>query len=317
MRYANVKNAHIVPASYLRAWEAYGRLTVRVGNDSPLDLAASKVGTRRYAYRRQRPSGEQISDVEWTLSDCESKAAPLLGKLAELWPLGPEEKSRLAVFIGFQIVRGPRWVTWHDALREVRESPTTDTPASTARLLRMLKIGAHMGSLVGTMHWSLLEFGSPLLATSDQPVVIWPRGMRARQPQQTPFDLMDVSCSEIRLPTSPRLALLMTWTDEPDDEAPRLKCRREHAASLNAFTVAQADKQWFHQPGRVPPRASGTLLPLAPQLMGDYDLNHRAGIRRKAALKAFKSLEKEPLQRGFGVPMYRLTRASGREADES
>lgn len=314
MQYSNVKNAHIVPACYLRAWELDGKLTVRVDGKC-LEMPAEKVGTRSRAYRRQRPNGDLINDVEGTLSQIEGDAAPLLATLSERWPVSQEEKSQLAVFFGFQIVRGPRWLSWADALAEAyaaTESATdggTSTPPSTTRLLAMLSGGTQMSALVGTMHWSLLEFRSPAVATSDHPMVIWRQGVRSQRPMARPFDLDDIACREIRVPVSPRHAILMTWCDEPDDEAPRISCARQDAAALNAFTIAQAERQWFHRPGREPPRASGSLLPLAPQVLRGLSLNPRQGLRRQAARTAVDEMGKKPLRAGkHGVSMYWLSR---------
>ena len=68
---------------------------------------------------------------------------------------------------------------------------------------------------------------------------------------------------EIRVPVSPRQAILMTWRDDADDADCVVRGRRDHTANLNAFTVAQAERQWFHQPGASTPIASGRLLPFA------------------------------------------------------
>jgi hypothetical protein len=62
----------------------------------------------------------------------------------------------------------------------------------------------------------------------------------------------------------------MTWADHPDEEEAHVHGRRDHAANFNAFVVANADRQWFHLPGRAPPRASGHLMPLSVQLVRDY-----------------------------------------------
>jgi hypothetical protein len=40
----------------------------------------------------------------------------------------------------------------------------------------------------------------------------------------------------------------MTWSDLPDDENVRLSGTRDHAANLDAFTVASADRQWVLSP---------------------------------------------------------------------
>jgi hypothetical protein len=173
----------------------------------------------------------------------------------------------------------------------------------------MLSGGTQMSALVGTMHWSLLEFRSPVVATSDDPMVIWRRGVRSQRPTARPFDLDDIACSEIRVPVSPRHAILMTWCDEPDDEAPRFKCARQVSAVLNAFTIAQADRQWFHRPGWEPPRATGSLLPLAPQALRGLNLNPRQGLRRRAARAAVDEMGKKPLRAGkHSVSMYWLAK---------
>jgi hypothetical protein len=78
----------------------------------------------------------------------------------------------------------------------------------------MLSVGSQMSALVGTMHWSLLEFRTPLVATSDHPMVIWRQGVTSQRPQKTPFDIADIACDEIRVPISPRHAILMTWCDD-------------------------------------------------------------------------------------------------------
>lgn len=63
----------------------------------------------------------------------------------------------------------------------------------------------------------------------------------------------------------------MTWLDQNDAATPRLRGARYHASHLNAFTVANADREWFHLPDTNPPVApGGRLLPLSPQLLTGY-----------------------------------------------
>jgi hypothetical protein len=89
---------------------------------------------------------------------------------------------------------------------------------------------------------------------------------------------------EVRVPVGPRHAIVMTWADLKDTEPLRLGGFRHHAAGLNAFTVAQADPQWFCLPGSgAPVAASGGLLPLATQLMPDYGIDAAVRSRRRAA----------------------------------
>jgi hypothetical protein len=63
---------------------------------------------------------------------------------------------------------------------------------------------------------------------------------------------------EIRVPVSPHHAILMTWRDEADDQDCRVRGTRDHAANLNAFTIAHAERQWFRQPGAPTPTALGS-----------------------------------------------------------
>jgi hypothetical protein len=136
-------------------------------------------------------------------------------------------------------------------------------------------------SVFASMHWTLVEFERPLIATCDEPVVGWPGG--DSQPPRS-FDLRSsgvLGCIEIRLPLSPRHAVLMTWADVADDDRARVAGRRDHASNFNAFTAAAADRQWFHAPGPPPPRASGRLLPLSTQLVRGYTTQAAENSRRR------------------------------------
>jgi hypothetical protein len=90
-----------------------------------------------------------------------------------------------------------------------------------------------------------------------------------------------LECIEIRLPLSPTRAVLMTWSDHPDDEHVRVRGTRDHAANLNAFTVASAERQWFHRPGASTPLASGALQPLSLQVIPGYTAAAATTSRRR------------------------------------
>ncbi len=79
-------------------------------------------------------------------------------------------------------------------------------------------------------------------------------------------------------------AVLMTWSDKPDDEGVRVRGSRNHAGRLNAFTIAAADRQWFYLPGTAPPRATGRLLPLSPELVSGYSAAAAERSARRAAV---------------------------------
>jgi len=260
------------------------------------------VATRNRYYRRTRPhSGEKIDDVEWSLSVLEDKVAPVIRTLAcgGEWPLAREPKAKLAELFAFQLLRGPRWQAWAERRsREVLEREGLARPLDTERLTLMLRLGHPVATLLGSMQWLLLEFRSPVVATSDQPIVVWPLELHARDPREPAPAFGFKPFLEVRVPLSPRLAIVMTWADE-DDRG--VLGTHEQAANLNAFTVAQADRQWFHLPGAVPPRAAGRLLPLAPRLVSGYGVTAVAASRRRAEATRYArdGLDKPLSERGF------------------
>jgi hypothetical protein len=140
------------------------------------------------------------------------------------------------------------------------------------RLKKMTFLGAKVGCAIGSMCWTLIDFGRPVLATSDHPVVVWPMTDRGRR--NGPVEPADVGVRnflEVRLPVSSSQALLMTWRDLPDDLEP-IAGKPHHAQNLNAFTVAEAEKQWFFRPKTRRPRIrDATWLPLSSEvLQGSY-----------------------------------------------
>ena len=124
--------------------------------------------------------------------------------------------------------------------------------SDTHRLGMMLSTAVTGTAVFASMHWALVEFDRPRIATSDHPLVLW-SGASSRSPQSTDITQIGIfDCIEVRLPVSPTAAVLMTWSDLPDVEHVRARGTRDHAANLNAFTVASAERQWFHQPGTLP-----------------------------------------------------------------
>jgi hypothetical protein len=99
---------HIVPRAYLKNWAVDGEIAVWLVPENLRlpDQPIENVGTRRRFYRRQRPDGTEIDDIEWTLSETESKAGPFLGSLDERWPMLGEDKLYLATRFAFQLLRG-------------------------------------------------------------------------------------------------------------------------------------------------------------------------------------------------------------------
>jgi hypothetical protein len=306
MAYANVKNAHIVPRTYLLNFALDGRIGVHLVEDGrELVQPVEKVGTRRRFYRRTRPAdGTPIDDVEWSLGQLEHAVAPTLREFDDRWPLGDDDKAKLAQLFAYQLIRGPRYKTAFEEmterfLEEYKEREDFDgvdpeqmaafdeaLKGDTHRLTRMLMMGMTLTSILISTHWTLVEFNSPVLATCDEPVVIWP-GSGPRVPQAA--DLLGdgvLNCIEYRLPLSPTRGVLMTWADKPDDEDARVSGSYQHAMNFNAFTMANADRQWFFQPGTSPPRSAGRVRPLSLELVRGYTPDAAAKSQRHAQVSA-------------------------------
>ena len=83
------------------------------GNTSSTEIPVSKAGVLKDFYRRTRRDGTVIYDIEWSLEQIERVVPPTLREIGTRWPLDPKEKALLAEFIGIQLVRGPRWRSWH------------------------------------------------------------------------------------------------------------------------------------------------------------------------------------------------------------
>jgi len=297
MQYPEVKKAHIVPVSYLNNFAQDNQLGVRLVKDgSAFNEAPRNVGWRKDYYARTRPNGERIDDVEWAISQIEAEAAQVLREVEQRWPLSDEDKLVLAKFAALQLLRVPRFRAWQeeqleksisemkseeglDSLTEqygqyVGESSVTRVAehlrSDTQQHVRVLALIGKIGSILGSMHWTLLRFRSPVIATSDHPIHVWYSERRSSTPMPARRGAGMLKTLEVRLPLSPRLALLMTWLPQPDPDVPTPGARH-HPKNLNAFTVAEAEQHWFHLPDTKPPVGTEEFLPLSGDLYRGYD----------------------------------------------
>jgi hypothetical protein len=296
MEYTEVKNAHIVPRCYLKNFAVDEAVMLTVDDEPAVGpISIDNAAVRKRFYRRFRPDGTPIDDIEWSLSQLEGALAPVLGNLRGNWPpASAEEKGALAEFFAYQFVRGPRWKAWREGM--ARESidefrrnpkpvlhngiwiPQTQKQINeeedrllgeTEWLTRMMVIANRLITVFGSMRWHLIEFDKPLLAISDHPVVAWPIDADYRRPEATPAGLGARNFLEVRAPISPALALLMTWQDLPDVAA-TVAGSEEIAANINAFTIANAERQWMNMPGGDVPTAAGYLDPISIELVPGY-----------------------------------------------
>jgi hypothetical protein len=140
----------------------------------------------------------------------------------------------------------------------------------SARFRDMIRSSQKLSWVLGCMRWQLLSFPRPVVAYSDQPVVVWPLGVdlvdkRPEEPRLGPLNAL-----EVRVPLSPNVLLLMTWEDL-DDTGARLSTATALAGDTNSLVIAQADRQWMHRPGTEPPVSKRLLRPISRELNPPYD----------------------------------------------
>lgn len=314
--YPAVRRAHIVPRTYQRNFAINQQVAVHVV-DRPghVTMHIDKAGTRKHFYRRLRPDLSEIDDTEASLGEMENVAGPALRDVVRGMELTVKRKNILAQFVGLQMLRGPEFFTQHHAnaalavpetihrkdvaaallasvggnLDSVRDHIIDVFRQPTEAHLTMLASSLKVASILGHMRWQLLRFGEPLLAFSDQPIVVWPADVEIfhtppRRPQFAPLAAL-----EIRVPLSPDLAVLMSWADEPDTRH-SVAVDPAYAAEMNAMVIGQRDKQWMHQPGNVPPVATGSLRPISSRLDPTYSWS--TALRSKRLITAERSFDR-------------------------
>jgi len=323
-RYQRVERAHVVPRTYLRNFADHEqmigmRLVGEPGTEKVISIKDAAV--RKRFYRRTRPDGAPIDDVEHSLGLIERRAAPILGEIEERWPLSFEDKRVLGEFFALQVLRSPRWrrdyaVRTRRLVEEYRASDlfaeeiadsgrTPDEVADRSheffasdsfRLRRMLGMSSKGSSIFGSMIWALVRFSKPTLATADHPLTGWSRFEAKSRPKATPEGVGLINLLEVRAPVSSTAAILMTWLDQANDIAVPFEGGRREARNINAFTIAQAEKQWFHLPGTNPSYGKNRTYPaLSADLFPSYgpQAAERSLLRRTVSEKVNSALGEE------------------------
>jgi len=307
-----VDNGHIVPRMYQRAWEVEGRqVAVHELGRSGCEVKSSKlVGARGPYYRRTRPRhGTQTDDVEASLAHVENKATPALRQIIAGEPFTVERKGALAQLFGLQMMRGPAFFAKHEEIQrsvlegaqasdlkprhlaavggdvDLARSQVTEVLLSpTSRFMTMLSYAVKVAGILSLMRWHVVRFDRPLLAYSDHPVVLWPMNVERTRPFSRQ-ELGPLTMLEIRVPIAPDAAILMNWIDRSDEVGVPMKPRA--AAELNAFTVAQAEKEWMHRPGSEPEVADDVFSPLSRLIDPTYDRAVAKQSARRAHADSF------------------------------
>jgi Protein of unknown function (DUF4238) len=263
---ASYANNHIASAGYLKGWvgEA-GRLArVSVGWPSSSELKRpQKVGFRRRFF--SDPKIARAAESRFGVFESEGIAS--LERLGQSWP--PTDRDRLAVskLVAIHMVRNPAFIEATTSasslaivgnLDEYRDQLTEDQTGELIahltgeafRVEHMLDLIPKHTSLIASMHWTLLQFPEPLLATSDQPVTVVPLSVDGTVAEVSPMPSTGyLMTEEIRFALDPWRALVFTWINDIDAPHPVL-ASDDFAADLNRGVIAQADREWFHHPSR-------------------------------------------------------------------
>lgn len=249
--------------------------------------------------------------VQLFFSQIEDDAAELLPEVARRWPLefGGEEWCTMVCLVGAHMLRNPagrqrldnaqRRVLARMVPEYARKVPSDEldtllmhVTSDGFRAQTMIRNLRRAVTLLGSMHWTLLEFPDGGLATSDQPVVIVPLIPPGETVHARPMiDLAMPECLEIRFALGPRHAMLLTWHDAPDTEA-IVQADDAVAAHLNRSVIRQADRQWFHHPARRPTTVTPPFLertpcsPVSGALVPRYGFHAAVASNRRARVAA-------------------------------
>jgi hypothetical protein len=240
-------------------------------------------------------------EVEQILSRIEDDGAFALHVLPERWPFDPgsREWKGLLTLCALHVLR-PAFArgafrTLQLSLLQSRSYEASFSSeegvedfyraVTSDRFLAELVIGEvpKVASLLGSMHQSLVEFGEPVLATSDGPVVAIPD---TRMPAGGLL-----GCVEMRVAVAPTLALIFTWVDEPQPTR-RLRGGPKLAAHLNSAVIGQAAAEWYYHPERrpssliIPSLEIAPIVPVSPHVLDGYDVAAAARSRRYAEATA-------------------------------
>jgi hypothetical protein len=288
---------HTVTAGYLRRFALDKKIDVHRGGTT------RRKGVRGVAFQLDYWGSPGVATkMEAWLEKHENRALDVLSDLSSRWPLRDDERGAIGIFMAIHVVRTPAYSglmrqMGERANREVLEENAEKFGLSAeavemyAELLRSDDVHAHtltrqaryIGSYLASMHWSLVEFGEPLI-TCDQPVVLLPPIAVPVTPASAQLPTGLAATFEGRFTLDPHQALVMSWDDDPTE--PKVQGTYAQACSINAALKAQAMPEWYSQPGTTPP----LLMPLhleervyaiSQELRPGYSVEHARLSRRR------------------------------------
>lgn len=284
---AGPRNIHIATAGYVRRWADSAGQVMRVPIFAPSGAERKKPEKVGFRPRFWGPDPELARATEERLNRYESLGIEGLRQLDRgLWPSDIATRQNISFIVAVHMVRNPAF--WRSALERQETALTQRLPEWRGTLTekqlaeglaylrsRRFQIG-HMldlipkyAALIASMHWTLIEFTEPLIATSDQPVAIFPilDNQEIAQVDAIPTTGY-LDTEEIRFPVDPYRSLIFTWYDA-HDTGRIIQGDRDLAAELNRPIIGQADRDYFHHTGGLPPRLKSN---------GDFNVLKCSGV---------------------------------------
>ncbi len=305
------KKIHLTSRTYLKNWAIKDKVTwtdVETGAAASRDI--ENVGFRR---RWWGTDPDLSRAAEAALRSIENDVTAFLRDPRSHWPVG-ELRGKLAQFVAIHVVRTLAWRAWFEravfstVAENIEQLPLLDRAfihsghdmvqpeVHTEYVFRQM---TRLASLFASMHWTLVKFDGPLLATSDQPVTPVPMSVATgRAPMRSIPEGSFAEIVEFRMPMSPDIALVGSWRDDYDEPHIRRGSLGD-ACSLNASTIKQAERGWCRQPGTYAPRLAPPLLqpisyPLSPQLFPEMTpASIKASTRRRNTDRLLRELAAE------------------------
>jgi hypothetical protein len=301
------RHNHIVTRGYLNLFARHGQIVAYLtATGQRKVIGTNHAAVRTAFYVEERDDGTRSAWLEQQIGQLEAPAVALMRDIEARWPLNDDDRGVLCAYLGLQAVRGPAWRKRYERLvtknlPEYGSGAKRISKQAYAEFERRVQTDNHrhsilvsqvakLGTVFGSMHLTLLRFGSPRLVTSDHPLVavpVTPDGVCRPEPVPSQGYM---NMLEFRFPVTARHALILSWVDGPDHERIRAGGRAQ-AANLNYSVRSQADKQWFHTPGHNPPHRAADYGLLSAELYPGYSAHVATGSeRRQLALAAIDDM---------------------------
>lgn len=259
------QRSHIASVTYLDQWAVDGRLrVVRPGRHVGSAPARPEAVAYRKRFWSDDPEIQRLA--EEACARLESQFPEAAAKIATDWPLTGAAREVLAEFISLHVIRTPAWMEFHD---ETRSRLITDLEHNWEHSIPFEEAERQLSSdeqrvktfqrhllmttaLVANMHWTLLSWEHPVLATSDHPVSLFPM---AQPGVLTPYEAFPRKglggVLELRFPLSPSQLLIGSWIDQLDQKLDPVG-DQSWVINSNESITGNAEHEWFFRPGSFP-----------------------------------------------------------------